>query len=115
MRKKHIGRFTKPDVGIEDHGFFIMHGHFDYDEGASQGLGYGIDTEFIRRFIRAFGVYDLSACSGKILWVEHSHAKIYKLIPFTFDEDAEEFDIEAWCKECEDKNKEDENVKRPRA
>lgn len=80
-----------PDVGIEDHGMFFMWAWFDYG-GSSQGLGYGINTKFIKSIIRVFGVEKLSQCKGDV-FVEHDQGKIYRLIPLQ-TKNGKEFDIQ---------------------
>ena len=79
-----------PDVGFEDHGIFVMTATFDYGI-MCQGLGYSVDHQFIMKFIRAFGVSNLSQCQGEI-FVEHERGAILRLIPLPTKE-GKEFDI----------------------
>ena len=81
----------KPDVGFEDHGIFVMTATFEYYP-TSQGLGYCVDHNFIKKFIRAFGVSMLSQCKGEI-FIEHANGiGILRLIPLE-THGGEEFDI----------------------
>ena len=80
----------KVDVGMEDHGIFVLTASFDYGT-MSQGLGYSVDHKFIQKFIEAFGVSWLSECSGEI-FVEHQQGAILRLIPLA-TKTGKEFDI----------------------
>lgn len=85
----------RADVGMEDHGIFVLTASFDYGAGC-QGLGYSVDHKFIQRFIGAFGESWLSKCSGEI-FVEHEHGAILRLIPLPTKE-GKEFDIAKFTK-----------------
>lgn len=93
-----IARIESCDIGFDDHGLFLMFGRFLYEkEGVttgSQGIGYVIDEEFIKRFINVCEVSTLLECEGKIVKVEHTNDKIYKIIPLS--KDGKIFDIEKW-------------------
>jgi len=84
-----------PDIGMEDHGIFVLKASFDYGH-VSQGMGYCVDHKFIKKFIEAFGVSWLSECCGNI-FVEHSPGGILRLIP-VFDAKGVEFDIAEFTK-----------------
>jgi len=88
------------DVGFEDHGCFVMFGGLSYGSG-SQGIGLTMSSDFLKRFIRAFGVERLSECNGRYVFVEHSMCMIHRLIPISFgsDEENAEFDISQWLKD----------------
>lgn len=92
------------DIEIEDHGFLVLSGTFRYTSpeggGCHQGLGYSVDAAFLKRFLRAFGVYRLRQVSGKPCWVTHDGSKIVKITPFTSDS-GETFDISLWSLEKE--------------
>lgn len=54
--ERSLARCYGFDVAIEDHGILVLMGHFEYDEGTCQGLGYCIDSSFLYRFLGVFGV-----------------------------------------------------------
>ena len=72
-----IARIKSCDIGFDDHGLFLMFGRFLYEKKGvvtgSQGIGYVIDEEFIKRFIRACGASTLLECEGKL-----SESRTYK-------------------------------------
>ena len=79
------------DIWLEDHGSIMFSGHFDYD-GTCQGLANILTIDFIRKFMEVFNVECLREVNGKKCFVEHTHSKIYRLIPLRKDEGTE-FDI----------------------
>jgi hypothetical protein len=88
------------DVGFEDHGWFVLFGGFSYGS-SGQGIGLTMSSDFLKRFIRAFGVDTLQECNGRQIFVEHSNEMIHRLIPVSFDNAADEpadFDIFEWSK-----------------
>ena len=89
-----IGEFNGVDVGFA-HGGFVMHGAH-YDGTNEQGFGYVIDTEFIIKFMDAFGAKRLQECNGKLIFVEHNNNKIHRLIPVRKNRYEREFDIINW-------------------
>jgi len=84
-----------PTVSIECHGILTIKVSFDYG-GTSQGCGYCINDEFLKKFIMAFGKSNLDMCMGSI-FVEHNNGEIFRLIPIG---DGEEFDIKEWSNDC---------------
>ncbi len=96
-----LARYEKPDVGFEDHGFFILYGSFDYLDSGGQGLGYCIDQNFLESFIRVFGVDCLSECTG-LVWVEHNTGKIFRIVSV---DGKREFDIESWSQNLKNREK----------
>lgn len=93
-----IAKIKNCDIGFDDHGLFLMFGRFIYQkEGVatgSQGIGYVIDEEFIKRFIRVCDGSTLLDCEGQLVKVEHTNDKITKIISLT--KDGKIFDIEKW-------------------
>lgn len=81
MSERSLAKCSGFDIMIEDHGILVMDGHFDYEEGTSQGLGYCIDTSFLYRFLGVFGVRHLHDVNGKSCWVTHTNGSIEKLEP----------------------------------
>lgn len=96
-KEKHLARCVDFDFGIEDHGCPYLFGRFDYDDCGSQGFGYVIDTDFLMRFIRVFGVEQLRDVNGKSCWVVANSSKIYEVHPL-HKEDGKPFIIEDWVK-----------------
>ena len=94
-----LARVDKLDIGIEDHGCFFMFGGFEYEGGGSwQGFGYIIDEDFIRGILKAFSVERLQDCNGRLIYVEHTHSEIIKLIPLNFGKSQSViFDIKEWA------------------
>jgi len=95
-----IARIESCDIGFDDHGLFLMFTRFVYvkkgHNTGSQGIGYVIDDEFIKRFIRACGAVMLSQCNGTMVRVEHTQERINKIIPLLKGEDKYIFDIDKW-------------------
>lgn len=85
------------DIGIEDHGILVMYGTFEYDDGGCQGLGYGIETSFLYRFLSVFSVEMLRQVNGKSCWVTHTNDRITKIEPL-HKKDGVPFDIVKWQK-----------------
>jgi hypothetical protein len=85
------------DLMIEDHGWLIIRGDFDYD-GTSQGFTpYFADPSIIMRLLRAIGVDSLNDIEGKSCWVTHTNDEITKIEPL-HKKEGETFDILAWKK-----------------
>ena len=100
--EKCLAKLRGFDVGIEDHGCFVMHGTFEYEDSGAQGLGYVINTEFIKKFIAVFRAERLQQVNGKSCWVTHTFDKILKIEPL-HKKDGVVFDIVEWSKDCEKK------------
>ena len=83
------------DVGFEDHGILTLFATFDYG-GSIQGLGYAVNSDFIRGFLQACSATRLQECVGRVVMVYHSDSKIIGIKPMPFDE-GKEFDIEDWA------------------
>lgn len=83
------------DFAIEDHGLPTLNGHFEYEGGSCQGMGYMVDTAFLFRFLEAVGVSSLRELEGKSCWVTHTHDKISKIEPL-HKKDGTPFIIEEW-------------------
>lgn len=71
-------------------------GRFHYENGNTQGLGYTVDREFLKKFIKAFGQTSLPACSDVVVRVTHTREKILKIEPLDNIENGEAFDIREW-------------------
>ena len=89
-----LGKYERPDIGLDDHGLLMIFGSFDYGSG-NQGLGYIVDTVFLEALLKVFGVYILSECNGKYAWVEHNRGKIFRILSA---DGKREFDIEKMCR-----------------
>lgn len=83
------------DLEIEDHGWLVLSGHFEYEGGGVQGIGYFADASFIMRLLAAIGVHQLSKCKGKSCWVTHTHDAIQRIEPL-HKEDGTPFIIKDW-------------------
>jgi hypothetical protein len=95
-----IAKIESCDIGFDDHGLFLMFTRFSYIKNGtstgSQGIGYVIDEEFIKRFIRACNAQTLLDCNGRKVKVEHTKERINKIIPLSKDNDKYIFDIDKW-------------------
>ena len=81
MIKRSLARCNKFDIGIEDHGLLVLYGHFEYEDGEAQGLGYCIDSAFLYRFLGVFNVQRLQDINGRSCWVTHTHSDISLVEP----------------------------------
>lgn len=95
-----IAKVESCDIGFDDNGIFMIFARFIYQKGGhstgSQGIGYVIDEEFIKRFIRACGASTLLDCNGRKVRVEHTKERINKITPLSKDADKYVFDIDKW-------------------
>lgn len=95
-----IAKVESCDIGFDDHGLFLIFARFIYQKGGhstgSQGIGYVIDEEFIKRFIRACGAQTLLDCNGRKVKIEHTKERVTKIIPLSKDRNKYVFDIEKW-------------------
>lgn len=93
------------DVGLEDRGWLLCLGEFHYDDSCVvQGLGYGIDGEFLKRFMNVFSVDRIQKINGQSCWVTGDSGKITKIEPL-HKNGGNPFDIEEWAKEAEERTK----------
>ena len=92
---RSLARCKDFDVGIEDHGILVLFGHFEYDDGGCQGLGYCIDSSFLYRFLNVFDVEQLRGVNGKSCWVTHTDSGIEKIEPL-HKKDGTPFAIPEW-------------------
>lgn len=83
------------DLEIEDHGILVLTGHFEYEGGSSQGLGYAVNAAFLYRFLAVFGNCALRKVEGKSCWVTHDHSSISKIEPL-HKKGGDAFDIPTW-------------------
>lgn len=97
-----LAKYINPGIYINDHGFLMLNGHFKYEDGTSQGLGFLIDKEFIKRFIRAFGVRSLDDVRNNVVRVYHTRKGIKKIEALDNISNGKTFDIEDWKKELEE-------------
>jgi len=97
--ERSLAKLRGFDVGIEDHGCFVMHGTFEYDDCGAQGFGYIINASFIKRFLEVFNVESLQKVNGKSCWVTHTFDGISKVEPL-HKKDGKAFDILKWQEEC---------------
>lgn len=95
-----IAKVESCDIGFDDHGLFLIFVRFVYQKGGhatgSQGIGYVIDEEFIKRFIRACRAGTLLDCNGRKVRIEHTKERINRIIPLLKDDDKYIFDIDKW-------------------
>jgi len=105
--ERHLAKIGKNiDLVIEGHGFMIPLIDFDYEDFGVQGLPMilGRDgADFLRRLLRAVGVFRFSALAGKSCWVTHDDDTIHKIEPL-HKGDGEPFDIKDWREECQKEN-----------
>ena len=95
-RERLLAKCSGFDFCIEDHGLPALRGSFEYEAGTAQGLGYIVDTDFLKQFMAVFGVGDLRSVNGKSCWVTCDWSNIYKIEPL-HKKDGKPFDIEAWA------------------
>ena|SRR3990167_3196103 len=93
--ERSLAKARNFDIWLEDHGLLVLDGHFEYEDGGAQGMGYCVDTAFLMRFLVAFGVDHLQKVNGKSCWVTHTNDKISKIEPL-HKKDGEAFDIPTW-------------------
>lgn len=100
IKEVDIAKIEGCDIGFDDHGLFLMFTRFIYLKNGyatgSQGIGYVIDEEFIKRFIRACGAQTLLDCNGRKVKIEHTKERVTKIIPLSKDRNKYVFDIEKW-------------------
>lgn len=89
------------DLELEDRGHLILKGCFYYEgQLGVQGLGYEVDAVFLKRFLRAIGVYELQQVNGRSCWVTVIDGTV-RIIEPLHAEDGTRFDIREWVKEKE--------------
>ena len=103
MDGRFLAKCKEFDVGIEDHGLLVLMGHFEYEEGGVQGLGYAIDGPFIHAFLGALGVDQLKKVENKSCWVTVIDGTI-KIIEPLHKKDGKKFDIREWVEAHKKKN-----------
>lgn len=103
-KESMIGKFVEPDIGIVRGELLVIFGHFNYEGGGCQGVGGVIDGDFIKRFVRAFGVTCISECAGRFVRVTRSDDRICKIEPI-IKSDGVAFDIKEWANRLKDKRK----------
>ena len=94
-KERELAKAVDFDVQDDDHGGLMLGGHFEYEGGSHQGLGYMIDMEFVRRFMEVFSVHQLQDVNGKSCWVTHDYKGISKIAPL-HKGDGQPFDIDDW-------------------
>lgn len=97
-KQRHLARARNFDLMIEDHGLLVLAGHFDYEGWGSQGLGYQVDANFLKRFMEVFRVERLQQVNGRPCWVTQSSDRIHMIEPL-FAGEGTVFDIDAWAAE----------------
>ncbi len=93
---RHLAKCNNFELVFErDHNCLAVAGEFNY--GWSQGLGYAVDTDFIKQFMNVFRIDRVSDASGRSCWItkRDHHGPIIKIEPLHPD-DGEPFDIAAW-------------------
>jgi hypothetical protein len=95
---RYLARCHGFDLGVEDHGFLVLFGHFQYEDGPAQGLGYQVDRDFLKRFLAALGVERLQEVNGRSCWVTATHSAVLLIEPLHKDQ-GRAFDIAAWVAE----------------
>lgn len=94
-KERELAKVVDVDIQDDEHGGLILGGHFKYEGGSQQGLGYNIDVEFIKRFMDVFGVSRLRNVNGKSCWVTHDYNGITKIEPLHKGE-GQPFVIDDW-------------------
>ena len=97
--ERELAKLRGFDIWLEDHGWMVMAGTFEYEGSSCQGFGYGIDIDFVRHLIEVFRVEKLQEINGKSCWVTHDHSGIYKVEPL-HKKDGKTFDVKKWCDDC---------------
>jgi hypothetical protein len=79
--KRELAQAIDFDIQDNEHGGLMLGGHFQYEGGGCQGLGYILDIEFIQRFMGVFNVHRLGDIQGASCWVTHDESGITKIEP----------------------------------
>lgn len=95
--ERTIARWIHDDLEIEDHGWLILSGHFEYGESGSlcQGWGFFADASFLMRFMGALGVTRLKDTHRKSCWVTRTGGEILLVEPL-HRKDGRPFDVREW-------------------
>lgn len=78
-RELATAKFT--DLEIEDHGWLVLRGGFEYESGSFQGFGYFAHSSFLMRLMNAVGVSEFRKLNGTSCWVTHTFNDIIKVEP----------------------------------
>jgi hypothetical protein len=97
--RREIATITDSDVLLDDHGFVMWNGRFEYNSG-SQGTGLILNEcfgSFIENLFKVWGngIELLSEINGLQCWVTHDNGEIFKIEPLR-PKDGEVFDIKKW-------------------
>lgn len=101
--ERELAKTASHDIGIEDHGFMVMYGIFEYEDGGAQGWGVQIDLDFVRGILGVFGVDKLRQVNGKSCWVTHCASRIHRVEPL-HKKDGVPFDVDAWTSNIDKKH-----------
>ena len=93
--KKYLAKCHNFDIGMEDHGWLVVFGEFEYEDGGCQGLRYFAHSSFIMRLLAAVGVDKVRELNGKSCWVTATYDKILKIEPL-HKKEGRPFDIQEW-------------------
>jgi len=93
--ERELAKCLEFDIADNDHGGLMLGGHFEYEGGGCQGLGYQVDIKFVQMFMEAFGVSRLQDVNGKSCWVTHGENGISKIEPLHKGEGTP-FEIDKW-------------------
>lgn len=70
MSDRILARLRNMDYGVEtDHGWPMVLGRIEMEDGRSFSLGYQADTAFVMRFLAAVGADSMRNCDGKSIWI----------------------------------------------
>jgi hypothetical protein len=93
--ERELAKCIEFDIQDDEHGGLMLGGHFDYEGGSCQGLGYNVDMDFIQRFMQVFGVSRLQQVNRKSCWVTHDGSGVVKIEPL-HKNDGEPFSVKEW-------------------
>ena len=85
------------DLSTGDYGELMLRARLDCG-GLNYGLGYAVDSDFLKRFMAACGRDSLKACEGRVVLVTGTGlgGGVTAVGPMPFDTGVP-FDIAAWC------------------
>jgi len=96
--ERELAKCVGFDLRDDDHNGLTLAGHFEYESGFCQGLGYSVNIDFVMWFMRVFGVTRLQDVNGKSCWVTYrdDSRNIQQIYPL-HRKDGVPFDVEAWA------------------
>lgn len=102
MKEKKLAKIRNSDLYIEDHGWLMWSGEFDYEDGGIQGLGYYAKDDLIKGLMEAVGSRTLKGMNGKSCWVVCENGLVSEVHPL-HKKDGVPFKIKDWQEKHKEK------------